>query len=179
MTIEYQTLRGVHLLRSRDVNAPLPLTGVRPDPNFFNINQVESTASMRSNALSLSYRGHAGRSLNIIAQYTLAKTTTDTSGVFSLPANNYDLRSEMGRADFDRRHRLNFAGVVNLPGKLRMGAVLGVASGIPFNITTGSDNNHDGVTNDRPQGVTRNIGSGQGCCNWIYAPQNSSVFGVR
>jgi hypothetical protein len=35
-------------------------------------------------------------------------------------------------------------------------------SGAPFNITTGSDNNGDGVANDRPLGVTRNTGQGPG-----------------
>ena len=162
LVIEYQTLRGVHLLRSRDVNAPLPQSGLRPDANFFNINQVESTASMRSNALSLSYRGRTGKHFNVVAQYTFAKTTNDTSGVFSLPADNYELRPEMGRASFDRRHRMNLAGVVNLPREFRVGAVLSIASGIPFNVTTGADNNHDSVANDRPPGVTRNTGDGPG-----------------
>jgi hypothetical protein len=162
LVLEYQTLRGLHLFRSRDVNAPLPLTGVRPNPNFFNINQVESTASMRSNALTLSYRGRVGKHFNAIAQYSFSKTTNDTSGAFSLPADNYNLRPEMGRADFDRRHRLNLAGVINLPGAFRVGTVLSVASGTPFNITTGADNNHDSVANDRPPGVTRNTGDGPG-----------------
>jgi hypothetical protein len=162
LVVEYQTLRGLHLFRSRDVNAPLPLTGVRPDPTFFNINQVESTASMRSNALTLSYRGRVGKHFNAIAQYSFSKTTDDTSGPFSLPANNYDLRPEMGRADFDRRHRFSLAGVINLPGAFRVGTVLNVGSRIPFDITTGADNNHDSVANDRPPGVTRNTGDGPG-----------------
>jgi hypothetical protein len=68
----------------------------------------------------------------------------------------------MGRADFDRRHRLNLAGVINLPGAFRVGTVLNVASGIPFNITTGTDNNHDSVANDRPPGISRNTGRGPG-----------------
>ncbi len=162
MTIEYQHLRGLHLLRSRDINAPLPQTGVRPNPNFFNINQVESTASMNSDAVTLGYRGRAGKFFSMIAQYTYAKTTNDTSGVLRLPADNYDLRPEMGRADFDRRHRLSLAGTVKLPANFRFGTVLTTASGIPFNITTGEDNNHDSVANDRPAGVTRNTGNGPG-----------------
>ena len=162
LTVEYQHLRGVHLLRSRDINAPPPDLGQRPDPNFFNVHQVESTASMNSDAFTVSYRGRAGKHFNMITQYTYAKTLNDTSGVFSLPANNYDLRPEMGRADFDRRHRLNLASMVNLTGNLRFGTLLSVASGIPFNITTGQDNNHDSVANDRPAGVTRNTGNGPG-----------------
>jgi len=162
LTLEYQMLRGLHLWRSRNINAPLPLTGARPDPNFFNIDQVESSASMRSNALGLSYRGAVGKHFNAIVQYSFSKTINDTSGPFSLPADNYNLGPEMGRADFDRRHRLNLAGVINLPGAFRLGAVLTVASGIPFNITTGADDNHDSVANDRPPGVTRNSGEGPG-----------------
>jgi len=162
LMLEYQTLRGIHLFRSRNVNAPLPPTGVRPDPTFFNIDQVESTASMRGNSLSLSYQGGFGKYCKVIARYSFSETTNDTSGAFSLPADNYDLRPEMGRADFDRRHQLHLAGVFNLPGAFRVGTVLSVASGIPFNITTGADNNHDSVANDRPPSVTRNTGDGPG-----------------
>jgi len=43
-----------------------------------------------------------------------------------------------------------------------MGLMLVANSGIPFNITTGSDNNQDGVVNDRPLGTTRNTGDGPG-----------------
>ena len=162
LVLECQTLRGVHLFRSRNVNAPLPLTGVRPDPTFFNIDQVQSIASLHGNALTLSYRGGVTKYFKVVAQYSFSKTMNDTSGAFSLPADNYDLRPEMGRADFDRRHQLHLAGVFNLPGALRLGTVLSVASGIPFNITTGADNNHDSVANDRPPGVTRNSGDGPG-----------------
>jgi hypothetical protein len=35
-------------------------------------------------------------------------------------------------------------------------------SGLPFDITTGTDGNHDGIANDRPAGVTRNTGDAPG-----------------
>ncbi len=35
-------------------------------------------------------------------------------------------------------------------------------SGIPYNITTGFDNNGDTVPNDRPLGISRNTGAGPG-----------------
>lgn len=37
-----------------------------------------------------------------------------------------------------------------------------MSSGIPFNITTGLDNNGDTVPNDRPLGIGRNTGEGPG-----------------
>jgi hypothetical protein len=162
LIIEYQTLRGVRLLRSRNINAPLPETGQRPDPNFLNINQVESSASMRSNALSVTFRGGVGKRLKGMAQYTLSRTTDDTGGPFALPANNYDLRPERGRADFDQRHRFTYAGTLELPRGFRAGLMLTLASGAPFDVTTGLDGNHDTVASDRPPGVTRNTGRGPG-----------------
>jgi len=162
MTVEYQTLRGAHLLRSRNINAPLTETGRRPDPNFLNINQVESSASMRSNALSVTFRGSVGKRLKGMASYTLSRTTDDTGGPFALPANNYDLRPELGRADFDERHRFAFAGTLELPRNFRVGLMLMLMSGKPIDITTGLDNNRDTVANDRPPGVTRNTGQGPG-----------------
>jgi len=82
--------------------------------------------------------------------------------LFSLPANNYDLRGERGRSDLDRRHRLSAMASYKLPFAFRFGTVVALNSGIPYNITTGFDNNHDTVANDRPPGVDRNTGRGPG-----------------
>ena len=162
MIIEYQTLRGAHLLRSRNINAPLPETGGRPDPNFLNINQVESSGSMRGAALSVTFQGNMGKRLKGMAQYTLSRITDDTSGLFALPANNYDLRPELGRADFDQRSRFVYAGALELPRNFWVGLLLTLASGKPFDISTGLDDNLDTVANDRPPGITRNTGRGTG-----------------
>src|SRR5205823_165975 len=70
--------------------------------------------------------------------------------------------SEWGRADYDRRHQLSLMGSTTLPGKIRIGTVTTIGSGLPFNITTGEDNNGDTVAADRPAGVTRNTGNGGG-----------------
>jgi len=43
-----------------------------------------------------------------------------------------------------------------------VGAALSLYSGKPVNVTTGGDNNHDGVLNDRPAGFTRNTLHGPG-----------------
>jgi hypothetical protein len=93
-------------------------------------------------------------------QYVLSKTTNDTSGAYSLPANNYDLRPEIGPADFDQRHRVNVMATLVLPRAFQTGWLLSAGSGLPYNITTGSDDNSDTVANDRPPGVTRNTGHG-------------------
>ena len=45
---------------------------------------------------------------------------------------------------------------------MRLATVLMLASGTPFDVTTGSDDNHDLNVNDRPAGVRRNTGMGPG-----------------
>jgi len=66
---------------------------------------------------------------------------------------------EKGRSDADRRHRFVLAGSSPLPWMgLKASGVIQLASGAPFNVTTGRDENIDGVTSDRPDGVSRNTG---------------------
>jgi len=159
-TLEYRYLHGVHLFRARDINSPL--AGVRPDPNLFLDRQVESTGLLRSNALIATLQGHIKKPVKFKAQYTLSRSDDNTDGPLVLPADSRNLGPEWGRSSFDMRHRFVLAGTADLPAAFRLGLMLVANSGLPFNITTGSDDNGDGVANDRPQGVTRNTGDGPG-----------------
>ncbi|HEY1304743.1 MAG TPA: TonB-dependent receptor [Vicinamibacterales bacterium] len=162
ITAEYAFAYGAQLLRSRNINAPLPGTGERPNPDFLNINQIESTAFERSHSLTLTWRGRVANVFESYVQYVLASTTNDTSGAFSFPANNYDLWLERGPADFDRRHRFNVMANLVLPRGFQSGWVLSASSGAPFSVTTGFDDNGDTIANDRPAGVFRNSRRGPG-----------------
>jgi len=163
LSAEYMILRGVHLYRMRNINAPGPGTPgstVRPNSNFVNIDQFESSGTSRSNSLTLTLQTRAHKRLNFLTQYTFSRIMDDTEGPSSLPANNYDLRPEWGRTDFDRHHQLNLVGTYAWLRGLKLGAVLSAHSGPPFNITTGFDDNDDTVANDRLPGVHRNSGQG-------------------
>lgn len=159
-TVEYRYLRGVHLFRALDVNAPL--AGVRPDPNLFLERVVESTGLLRSNALIASLQGWIGKAVKFKAQYTFSRSDDNTDGALALPADSRNLGPEWGRSSFDVQHRFVLASTSNLPAAFKLGLMLVANSGTPFNITTGSDDNGDGVANDRPPGVTRNTGQGPG-----------------
>ena len=156
LTAEYTLLRGQRLYRMRDINAPQPATGIRPDPNFLNVDQFETTGSSRSDSLKLGVRATIADRLHLVAQYTLSHASDDTSCPFpqpdlcSPPADSYDLAGERGPADHDQRHRFNLAGVFDLPGDFTLGCVVSLSSGAPYNITTGFDDNQDTVFNDRP-----------------------------
>jgi hypothetical protein len=113
---------------------------------------VESSGRLRGNALITSIEGRVIKPLKVKAQYTFSRTSYDVSGLFDLPINNYDLRPEWGRSDFDRWHPFNFAGILDLPLRFRAGSILTLASAGPFDITTGFDDNGNSVVNDRPPG---------------------------
>ncbi len=162
VSIDYTMVRGIELYRMRNINAPLPGTGGPPDPNFVNIDQFESSGRSRSHSVTLSVHTTVGKRIDLLGQYTFSKALDDTSGMFSLPADNYDLRPEFGRADYDRRHRVNVIGTYRLPGGFRAGSIVSINSAMPYNITTGFDNNGYTVPNDRPTGVNRNTGKGPG-----------------
>ncbi len=161
LTLELMTVRGVELYRTRNINAPLPPTMSRPNPNFINIDQFESSATSRAYSAAITYKGHF-RKADIVAQYTLARSLDSASSMSSLPANNYDLMGEWGRSDYDRRHRFNLVLLYSLPAGFRVSGIVNAWSGLPYNIVTGLDNNGDTVVNDRPPGLWRNAGRGPG-----------------
>ena len=164
LSVTYGTLRGIHLYRSRNINAPLPGTLLRPDPLLGNIGLLESSATSRSQSLRLRFQQRVGATV-LVVSYTLASRMDDTDGAFSLPADNYNLRSEWGRGRRDQRHSLRTYMTVSLPWGLRTNARLQASSGRPYDVTTGLDDNGDTEVNDRPLGVERNSGDGPGLFN--------------
>ncbi|PYU18237.1 MAG: hypothetical protein DMG30_28490 [Acidobacteria bacterium] len=161
LTLELSTVRGVDLYRSRNLNAPLPGTTTPPNPNFVSINQFEASGNSHSNSLAIAFKGEL-RKLNIMAQYVLSRTFDDTSGFLFTPANNYDPSSDWGRSDHDRRQRFNMTFLYPLRFGFRVSGIFNAWSGLPYNITTGNDEDHDTVFNDRPPGVSRNAGRAGG-----------------
>ncbi|MGE0445142.1 MAG: carboxypeptidase regulatory-like domain-containing protein [Vicinamibacterales bacterium] len=152
--------RGYNQMRSRNINAPNEL-GIRPQPEVGTITQIESTG--RSNldraTLGLNYR-IPRYNVFMFTNYTLTSAKNHADNALTLPANSLDPDAEWGPSFQDVRHRFN--AMVNVPLALGVRANLNVqaSSAQPFNITTGRDDNADGVTNDRPAGVGRNSGRG-------------------
>jgi hypothetical protein len=157
----YRGAQGIDLFRSRDANAPLPpLYSARPDSGFGTIREIDSNASQVSNALEVSLKGRISKRVTGMAQYTLSKTYNNTSGITYFPANSIDPSGEWGRADFDQRHRLNLLETISAGRFVNLGVGLRIYSGKPYTITTGLDQNHDGLANERPAKIPRNSAHG-------------------
>lgn len=155
-SVTYIHTSGIHQFRSRNINAPLPGTGIRPDPDAGNIFNLESTARSKYNGLLFRLDRRFGGRFMFFANYSLSWTNNDADGAFSTPADNYNPGADWGRARTDRRHTFFVGGNVTLPWGFRIGPNIQVNSGTPFNITTGLDDNGDTSFNDRPAGIGRN-----------------------
>ena len=160
----YQYQRGVHLLHGRNLNAPVPGFG-RPDPTVGNITNIESSAYSSGHRLMVNV-GPAKfvQGLFWSVNYLLMKNTNEADSPFSLPTNNFNLRADRGPAANDLRHLIS--GFVNkrLPMGFGLSAIFQATSALPYNITTGFDDNSDTVINDRPIGLGRN--SARGASRW-------------
>ena len=160
-SVGYSWQRGVHLLRTRNINAPTAIIlhpgapppddrePVLPFPGEGPILQYESTGFSNRHELRTSLRFAIGK-YNIFANYTLSSTKSDVDGSGGAPSNQYDLSSEYGRSSLDARHQLNLVSQVTLPWNIRLSPIISIVSSRPFNILTGRDNNLDTLNTDRP-----------------------------
>jgi hypothetical protein len=178
LEIAYVGSKGTHLIDSRNINQPQPSVNLEnpgPNPNFSEIDILESAANSTYNSLQARLQQRLWRGLSLLASYTYAKSIDDASGFFSttgdpnFPQNAYDLRAERGRSDFDIRRRFAFSYADDLPflkrhrwiGGWRSFGVLTFQTGRPFTVALlpDDDNSNTGISqlgfgaNDRPNVV--------------------------
>jgi hypothetical protein len=161
--VNYIGSRTLHLLRSRNINAPLPGTIVR-DPTTGritsaqypfgatagNIFEYESSGRFNQNQMIVTVRSTINKNISFTANYVLAKANSDTDGAGTFPANQYDLSGEYGRAAIDVRHRFFLFGNFSLPYGFRLSPFVIASTGRPFNIVLGRDINGDTLFTERP-----------------------------
>jgi hypothetical protein len=157
--------RGMDSFRSIDANAPVGGGILRPNPALGQVRQIQSDGYLKGNALELTFRGKPSKYFTGQVQYTLSRTYNNTSGITFFPANSYNPSADWGRSDNDRLHKFDLLASSQPTRFFTFGAALSLYSGKPVNITTGADDNHDGIINDRPAGVPRNTMHGPSTIN--------------
>lgn len=163
VSANYVGTRGIDLFRSIDANAPQPpLYAVRPNPALGQVRLLQSEGYLKSNALELTFRGRVSNFFSGQAQYTFGKTYNNSSGITFFPANSYAPNAEWSRSDNDRRHKFDLLGTFKVRKWFDFGTALSAYSGAPVDVTTGNDDNRDGLPLDRPAGVPRNSLHGPG-----------------
>lgn len=180
LSANYVNTRGVHLQRTRNINAPVG--GVYPfgDPQLRIL--TESTGFSRTNQLIVSPNVNY-KKIFLFGFYSLSYGRSDAEG---MPADPNNLRAEWGPSSFgDVRHRFLLGTSVPLPFKFSISPFLFASSGTPYNITTGRDTNSDGFTSERPALVdvaASSCGGGSlvyepsfGCFNLNPAPGTPTI----
>jgi hypothetical protein len=166
ISASYVGFRGIGSFRSVDANAPSPPNyTARPNPNLGQERMIQSEGYQKSNGLEVTFRGKASKYFSGQIQYTLSKTNNNTSGITYFPGNSHDPNGDWALADTNRRHKFDLLASSQPLKALTLGMALSLYSGKPVNETTGNDDNHDGVVNDRPPGVPRNGLSGPSFIN--------------
>jgi len=173
---DYMWTRGSNTLRSVNVNAPTD--GVRPDPDFGNITEIQSTGRRASDRLTVAVNARNQR-LRMFGNvmYQLGSQRNYADSATSLPADSNNPNADWGPSMQDIRHRLFVMFNTPVWKGVRAGLNMQVASKAPYNITTGRDDNGDTVFNDRPPGVDRNSGRGANAVNASLRLNKSFGFG--
>ena len=172
---DYMWTRGHNTLRSINVNAPTG--GVRPDPLFGNITEIQSSGrrALDRFTVAVNARSMPRRMMGMVMdQLASARNFADSPSM--LPSDSTNPDADWGPSAQDVRHRIFFN--VNTPiGRgMRMGLGVQGSSALPYNLTTGLDTNGDSVFNDRAPGVTRN--SGRGAAQWTSNMRINKSIGL-
>jgi hypothetical protein len=162
----YSHVRFGNALRGKNLNAPVG--GVRPDSSYANVIQVVSDAEQHTHQLAttltvnFSTPGRATaapvwnwRRSSIRLNYRIARATNNTDGAFNPPPSG-TLATEWGPAASDVRHRIQGSWNGSMLRNFATTVGFAAASGSPYTVTSGFDDNGDLIFNDRPNGVGRN-----------------------
>jgi hypothetical protein len=143
--------------------------------------EAENVVNSEYNSLQTKLEKRMSHGLTFLLAYTYSKSIDGASVFFGsgangttiFPQDNYNLRAERGRSDFDTRHRFVASYVYQVPSLRRVisslptpiangwefAGILTLQSGQPFSILTGSNQSSTGLGNDRPD-VTCNPNTG-------------------
>lgn len=158
VAVTYANTHGLHLLRSQDINAPLPGTydplvpgsAVFPLGNSNPLLLMESSGLYNQNQLITNVNARVNKKISLTGSYVYNRASSNTDGLGTFPANPYDFAGEYGPAATDVRHRVNLSGSIDTKWDVRFSPNINMSSGPPFNITAGQDLYGDTLFNGRP-----------------------------
>jgi hypothetical protein len=135
-----------------DINAPLPGTytysgvgtvsassGIRPYGDIGDIYDYQSSGIFKQTQVMVSVNTAVGRWANIFSRYMHGDAHSDTDGINTMPSNPYNFSYDWGRSSLDISNLLFLGGSISLPKGVRLSPFMIAHSGMPFNITTGTD----------------------------------------
>ncbi len=157
LTATFVNSRGTHELRTVDINAPYPIPGqlppganqnhnpnandvcCRPFGDVGDIYNMQSDGIFKQTQIIIGVNSQVDKWLTLFGRYSHNNAHSDTDGVSTLPADPYNFAADWGRSALDISDNLFFGGSIAARWGLRFSPFLVMHSGIPYNITTGTD----------------------------------------
>ena len=155
----YIGIHGEHVLRTVNINSPLPGTydpanptsGLRPYGDAGNIFQDETNGVMNLNEFATTVNTRFSTRVSLSLAYVRMAIHTDAEG---MPSNPYDFKLDYGTASYEKKNIAQVLGSVMGPWKTRFNPVVVFFGGTPYDLTIGRDLNGDTIANDRPAFAT-------------------------
>jgi len=145
------------------------------NPFIIQNNQYTSASSAVYQAGILELKKNFSNHFTLLANYTFSKgfdTGTDFNSDYG-PQDPTNLGLDRGLSEFDQRHKVVIAGVLESPWKnpflsgFQLAPIFTYNSGHPFNLLAGTEVNGDNhTTNERPIGAGRDSGLGPSYTNF-------------
>jgi hypothetical protein len=155
-----------------------------PQPAYGMIQTDVNNGFLHYDALDVNLSHNFRRNFQVLASYTWSHTldNVDPDTTSQNPNDtNFTGHQEYGNAIYDQRNRLVLSGVYVAPLKINIGGVTTLASGLPYNLVTGTTNSgNTGGTTDRPviNGVVVGRNTGRGTSIYSVDPFVSRVFPI-
>src|SRR6266516_3168379 len=148
----------LHMLRSRDVNAPFPGSydpaapgsGVYPLGPVGAVFLMESFGLYMQRQLIVNVNSRANKNVSLTESHSLSRAMSNTDGIGTFPANPYSMAGEYGPASTDVRHRMTLGGSITTKWNVTFSPLIYITSGPPFDITAGRDIYGTTLFNGRP-----------------------------
>ncbi len=174
LAVNFMNSRGVHELLTDDINAPYATPGIAP-PGAINTGAVccrpyasifpgdiydyQSTGLFKQTMILVNLNTTVGRRLTLFTRYAHGNAHSDTDGLGTMPADPYNIGANWGRSSLDIENNFFLGGSIMGPWGLRFSPFIIAHTGVPFNVTTGTDLYLTGAVNPtaRPQILSDSI----------------------
>ncbi len=128
LEVGYSGSRGLHLMRTQDINQPLPnadiaqgrlnANQVRPYKGWGRIDHREQSYMSNYHGLQAGLNRHFARGISTQISYTWSKAIDNadfTGGIYGMVPNTRDSRGERGPANFDATHNFITSYIWEIP----------------------------------------------------------------
>jgi Carboxypeptidase regulatory-like domain/TonB dependent receptor len=159
-------------------------TASNPQPPYSVIQTDVNDGFLHYDALDVNVSHSFSQHFQMLASYTWSHTlnNVDPDTTSQNPNDtNFTGYQEYGNAIYDQRNRFVLSGIYIAPLKINIGGIATLASGLPYNLVTGTTNSgNTGATTDRPviNGAVVGRNTGRGTAIYSVDPFVSRLFPI-